>query len=77
MKNDAFERLPIEGHTVKTFRCEVFEERHSFAIECITKGNKRLLIEFPSEGAIYLERALRTAFGEHPQMREWKSPTAH
>ncbi len=69
--------LPIEGHTVKRFRCHLSLERHSFSIECITKANKRLLIEFASEGPGYLLKKLADAFEENPQMRGWQSPTKH
>lgn len=71
------EDLELEGHTVRTFRCHVNEERHSFAIEIVTKGERRMMIEFASEAPAFLLEALSDAFEEYPLMREWKSPTAH
>ena len=75
--SDEHENLELEAHTVKTFRCHTSTERHSFVIECVTKGNRRLMLEFPSEGPRGLLDALTKAFEEHPEMREWKSPTTH
>ena len=72
-----FNDIPAEGHTIKTLRCHVSLERHSFTIECVTKANKRLLIELPSEAPGYFLKELTDAFEENPQMREWQSPTRH
>lgn len=75
--SDEHENLELEAHTVKTFRCHASIERHSFVIECVTKGNRRIQIEFPSEGPAYLLGELKKAFEEHPEMRKWKSPATH
>ncbi len=75
--SDEHENLELEAHTVKTFRCHTSTVRHSFEIECVTKGNRRIQIEFPSEGPTQLLGALTKAFEEHPEMRDWASPTTH
>ena len=75
--SDKYENLELESHTIRAFHCKVLAERHSFVIECVTKGNRRLMFEFPSEGPTQLLDALTKAFEEHPEMREWTSPTTH
>ncbi len=75
--SDKYENLELEAHTIRTFRCKALAERQSFVIECVTKGNRRLIFEFVSEAPTFLLDALTKAFEEHPEMREWTSPTAH
>lgn len=72
-----YDDLELEGHTVMLFRCHTSLERRSFIVECVTKANRQMMIEFPSEGPKNLLHALEEAFEKYPQMREWKSPTAH
>ncbi len=75
--SDKYENLELEAHTIRAFRCQVLAERRVFVIECLTKGNRRLMFEFPSEGPTQLLAGLNKAFEEHPEMREWRSPTTH